>query len=382
MNSHSEIKVSPLNWEKKIISNLKKDWTIRYLYYCPEYPNGKPIRFKGMNHAKTLEEKQRLTRTLIDDELRNLENGYNPITGDFENVEILNERTPFIQALELASKKVHVAEPTLRGIKDAIKLISMSAKKNNLHTLQISEVRKRDMRVMLDSLIDMGYSNDRFNKVKTNIGILYNYFIDYEIFEHNYLHYIKKLPHTPEVKQVLTEEDKIKFDELKYSNYTLWRFMRMFYYAQCRIVELRELKIENVNLQNQTFTIFEKKGKRYHKVIKPINHNSLFLWEEIMSEVKKGDIYLFDNNYLPTGGDHCSKNSFNHKYNLWVSKKLGIKIEPYAFRHSFTNSIAENYGMDVAQRALGHTNQKTTRVYAVGQKNRDLDFQKNLDAAW
>lgn len=157
MNSHSEIKVSPLNWEKKILSNLNKDWTIRYYFYCPEFPDGKMIRFKGMNHAKTLDEKQRITRVLIDDELRNLQNGYNPISGDFENIEILNEKTPFIQALEIASKKLHVSESTKKGIKDAINLISKSAKKNNLHTLQIAEVRKRDMRVMLDSLIDMGY---------------------------------------------------------------------------------------------------------------------------------------------------------------------------------------------------------------------------------
>ena len=45
----------------------------------------------------------------------------------------------------------------------------------------------------------------------------------------------------------------------------------MFYYSGCRISEFRNLKITDVDFKKQEFIIFEKKGKRYHEVKKPIN---------------------------------------------------------------------------------------------------------------
>lgn len=80
----SEIKVSPRSWKSKLKSNLKKDWIIYYHYYSDDYPNGKPIRFRGMNHEKTIEGRQRMTQMLIDSELENLRNGINPVTRELE----------------------------------------------------------------------------------------------------------------------------------------------------------------------------------------------------------------------------------------------------------------------------------------------------------
>ena len=68
----SEIKVSPKSWKTKLQSNLKNDWTIYYNYFCDDFPNGKPIRFKGMNHEKTLEARQAATEILINNEIENL----------------------------------------------------------------------------------------------------------------------------------------------------------------------------------------------------------------------------------------------------------------------------------------------------------------------
>ena len=377
---HSEIKVSPKSWDKEIKANLKKDWTIRYYYYCSEYPDGYHVRFKGMNHCKTLEERQALTAKLIEDEKNNLKKGYNPITQKFESLpfeeNFISEETNFIEALNFALKQQTVIS-TIKSINDSIKLVSEAAEKTGIISKKISEIRKKDIRIILDSIMASGKSNDRFNKVKTNIGILFNYFVDLEIFDYNPLHFIKKKPHTPKIRKIFREEDLIKFMELKHINYKLWRILTMFYCSQTRITEFRNIKLSDVHFDKQYFIIFEKKGKRYQEVIKPINMHVSKLWEEVLSEAESEDEFLFCNDLLP-GSTPCTEWSLSNKYRRWVKGKLNISVDMYALRHTFANFITKEYGMDEAQRALGHTTPKTTMIYAVDYKQDLLEKQKRL----
>jgi site-specific recombinase XerD len=375
---HSQIKCYPISWDKNLKSNLAKTWEIQYTFYCPDHPNGHPVRFKGMNRCKTLEEKQEMTRYLIDLEKEKLEKGYNPITQEFETEHYeVNEDTPFIRALNIALYKIKVSENTRLSMIDPVKLITVAANKTGKALMKISEVRKRDVRVMLDYILKQGYSNDRYNRVKANVGIIYNYFVDLEIFEHNYIHFIKKIPHTPKIRTIYRDKDKEKFEELKTSNYKLWRFLKLFYYSQSRITEFRNIKLSDVFYNKQYFIIFEKKGKRYHQVMKPINFDVSHLWNEVLLESKQGDVYLFSNKLQP-GPEPCTKNSICNKYRFWVKEKLRINADMYALKHTFANDVTKQYGIYEAQKALGHTNQRTTEIYAVDYREDLLNQQKHI----
>lgn len=372
MKTHySTIKVTPANWEEDIQANLKKTWEIYYKFYSSDHPLGYPVRFKGMNRCDNLASKQDMTRFLISNEIENLANGYNPVSKKFEkNFEFLTEHTPFVEALNIAFGKLQLVESTIKVIKDTIKLVSEAAVKIGISTKGISEIRKKDIRMILDYLLAKGYSNDRYNKVKTYLGILFNYFVDLDIFEHNFIHFIKKRPHTPKIRSIFRKDDKEVFLNLKQINYKLWRFLTMFYSSQTRITEFRNVKLEDVNFDKQYFKIFERKGKRYHEVLKPINIHSAYLWREVLEEAEKDDEFLFCNDLIP-GETPCTEYSLSNKYRRWVKGKLGINVDMYALRHTFANDIATTYGIPEAQKALGHTTQKTTEVYAV-------DYRENL----
>ncbi|MGE8528529.1 tyrosine-type recombinase/integrase [Chryseobacterium rhizosphaerae] len=383
---YSTIKVTPKTWDKDLKSNLNKTWEIYYKFFTPEYPDGFPIRFKGMNRCSTLEEKQETTRSLIKTEIENLERGFNPITQEYELdtsivLNDLTENTLFIDALNIGLSKIIVSENTRKSMEDPVKLISKAAIDTGKASLKISEVRKRDIRIMLDYILSKGYSNDRYNRVKTNIGIIYNYFVDMEIFEYNYIHYISKLPHTPDITDIYRDSDKAKVQQLKFTNYKLWRFLKLYYCSQCRITEFRNIKLSDVFYNQQYFVIFEKKGKRYHKVSKPINISVSELWLEVLSEAQQGDVYLFTNNLSP-GMVSCTKNSLVNKYRFWVKKKIGITKDMRSLRHTFANDITTIYGLDVAQGALGHTTPKTTKIYAVDYNEQLLEKQKHLKTSF
>ena len=99
-NSHSEIKISPKTWEKNLKSNLKKEWYGYYYFYSTKYPLGKLIKFKGMNRIKNLEDRQNLTKYLINNEIDMLSRGYNPVTKEFETSDnFITEHTPFLKPI-------------------------------------------------------------------------------------------------------------------------------------------------------------------------------------------------------------------------------------------------------------------------------------------
>lgn len=379
MKTHySQIKVYPVSWDKNVKSNLKKIWEIQYKFFCPEHPNGYTVRLKGMNRCKILEEKQSLTRYLIATEEDSLKKGYNPVTGEFEILsDFVSEHTPFIQALNIAFDKTKLVKSTIKSIKDTIKLVTEASLNLGISTKPIGEIKKKDIRIILDFLLSKGYSNDRYNKVKTYLGILFNYFVDLDIFEHNFLHFIKKRPHTPKIRTIFRHDDKEKFMDLKHVNYKLWRILTMYYCSQTRITEFRNIKLSDVHFDKQYFKIIELKGKRYHEVIKPINIHVAGLWKEILNEAEKDDIYLFCNDLIP-GAEPCTEWSLSGKYRRWVKGKLGIVADMGSLRHTFANDITTNYGLEEAQKALGHTNQKTTRIYAVDYKEQLLEKQKHL----
>ena len=126
----------------------------------------------------------------------------------------------------------------------------------------------------------------------------------------------------------------------------------MFYYSGCRISEFRNLKISDINFKKQEFVIFEKKGKRYHEVIKPININVAYLWKEILAKIQKDDEFLFSNGLIP-GNTPITEAALSHRYRRWVVKKLGIKVDLYALRHTYLNDITTIYGISKAKDIAG-----------------------------
>ena len=377
---YSEIKVYPKNWDKPLKSNLKKDWIIYYKYFCDDFPNGKNIRFKGMNEFKTLAERQSGTRDLIKNEVENLKKGFNPIIREMEStVDYLNEKTPFLQALEFAFKKLKCAEPTKEQIRFTINSVIPIARKTGLALKEISTVRRRDIKIMLDEMVESGASHDKYNKSRSYLSMLYKYFVQLEIFEFNYIRDIEILHHVVVKKRIFRSGDKIGFAKLKELNYTLWRFCTIFYFSGCRITELRNVKISSVSLKNNYFTVFVKKGKIYEDVRKPINKQVKELWQEIINE-SPGMEYAFGNELKPCNLP-CTDASFKNKYKRWVNGKLGIEITPYALRHTFLNDITSKYGLAKAQELAGHSNPKTTKTYAVDYEDMILNEQKDVEVS-
>ncbi len=85
----SELNVYPGNW-RSFKASIKKEWYITYRFYDPffknesKYKKGKLVMLRGMNHLKTLTERQKETENILQAELNRLkELAYNPISGHY-----------------------------------------------------------------------------------------------------------------------------------------------------------------------------------------------------------------------------------------------------------------------------------------------------------
>ena len=80
----SEIRVSPLNWNRKGAS-IAKNWRIHYRFYDPSRIRPVQVTIKsGINRIKNLDERRHLAKQLIENEYKKLkEEGYNPLQKDF-----------------------------------------------------------------------------------------------------------------------------------------------------------------------------------------------------------------------------------------------------------------------------------------------------------
>ena len=125
--------------------------------------------------------------------------------------------------------------------------------------------------------------------------------------------------------------------------------------------ELACIDIENINLSNNTITIYKTKGDKpriisFSSSIKSKLFEYLKLREEILKQRSKKHSMLF----IKTNGDPLNINTISTIMHF-ISKKTNTKVTCHSLRRGFATDMAEN-GTDVyvISKMLGHQNINTT----------------------
>ncbi|NAW49936.1 hypothetical protein GNY06_00500, partial [Elizabethkingia argentiflava] len=121
--------VFPKEWKTAGKKSVKLIWKIQYYFHDPlfkdKYPYGRLTIVKGMNEYKDLEDRRNATKVLLENELRLLKEGYNPILKKniYEVPNKAGELSPdtfFIDALELAYEKIEASPHHIKQVKHCI----------------------------------------------------------------------------------------------------------------------------------------------------------------------------------------------------------------------------------------------------------------------
>lgn len=378
--SCSEPTIHPKNW-KHPKASIKKKWYVQYYFRDPnfseEYPNGKYVIVKGtVNQLGTLQKRRQGIQILLDEVLRQLTiEGHNPILGKaVAPVQIegdITPDTPFIAALKAARENVVVGKYTLRDLEDVINGVEKSAIKLRLNNLPVSMITRKHMKLILK---DCGTSAHKFNKYRTNLMILYNELDDCEAVEHDPLSKIKKRKTIKRIRLTLTASERKKVNEHLFKNHrTFWRFMHIFFHSGSRETEMMQVRVEDVNLEEQRFKIIVRKGKEWREEWRTIKDIVMPLWIEVMAEAKPGQ-YLFAK-FLKPADVAISSEQLAKRWRKYVKapppKGLSIKADFYSLKHSNLDEIATLLSDKDASKAAGHTTVQITRKhYLINEEER------------
>jgi site-specific recombinase XerC len=390
----SEPTVFPKNWKTQSAS-VKKEWYIQYYFHDPafkeKYKKGclKILKSK-INRFKTLQERRSAVQVVMDELLMMLQyEGYNPITGEFIKPVVLNHEihpgTKFIEAFWEVLPKLKVEPHTTEDIKCVIKALEAAARQMHITALTIGDVRRKHIKALLEqvAIINPKFSNDRYNKFRSYLMILFSELVEMEATEINPVKDLKKKKVIKRIRQTLTAEERTKINNhLKIKTYSFWRFMQIFFHSGSRETELLRVQRKDIYLEKQQYKLLVKKGKQTNEQLRTIKDNILPLWEELLKDAKPED-FIFSVGLKP-GVKQIRPEQITRRWRTHVKATvekggLNISADFYSLKHSNLDEIAAALDIQSAADMAGHTTPVITLShYAHGEKERQHQRLKKV----
>ncbi len=185
----------------------------------------------------------------------------------------------------------------------------------------------------------------------------------------------KKLP-----KFLTQEQIDLLLNNLGGSTPAKVRDQAMFetlYATGMRVSEIINVKVSDVNLEEQTIRVLGK-GNKERIVI--INNSAKQALENYIDKYRlQLQVELTDYLFLNMKGRKLSRQGFNYILKNYA-KEVGISdISPHIFRHSIATHMLNNGGdLRLIQMLLGHANITTTEVYTHVSKQKILEEYEQL----
>lgn len=232
--------------------------------------------------------------------------------------------------------------------------------KYNINYLNLS---KDDIRLYLKLLDERKLKSSTISRRISCLRTFYNYLEDQKMVDGN----VFKLIRNPKLDRKLPnylsyEELRVIFDSIDISDSVGLRnrlLIEMLYATGCRVSEIANIKISDINFNNNSIKIFGKGSKE--RIVYFGDYARYYL-----------DLYL--NKNINNNGKYLFVNENNDKMDITEIEKiirdivhnLTIKshVTPHTFRHTFATHLLNN-GADIktVQELLGHSSLNTTGIY-------------------
>ena len=233
-------------------------------------------------------------------------------------------------------------------------------------------ITNHDVRGYLKYLDSCNLKNSTISRRISTLRTFYNYLVDENIVENNVFHNVKnpklekKLPNYlnyNEMEELLESIDISTTEGLEKR-----LLIEMFYSTGCRVSEMINVKISDIDFTNKTIRIMGKGSKE--RIVYFGDYASKYL-DNYLSKVKC-DKYLFTNKK----GEKLTVNEVEQIVKD-IMKHILIKthVTPHTLRHTFATHLLNN-GADIktVQELLGHANLSTTGIYTHVSSDRLKDI--------
>lgn len=232
---------------------------------------------------------------------------------------------------------------------------------------EIGMIGEDDLDHYLKYLYELNLSTRSISNNISSIKSFYKYLNLFQNLEVNPTNNIEMPKLKKSLPKTLSYEDVnnlLNIDIKDYYDYRNKAMLELMYSSGIRVSELVNLKVHDLNLENNTVRIF---GKGSKERIIPIGDFASESINDYLNNARgwlaKGKIneYLFLNNH----GDKLTRQAFfKILQKLAFSKNIKASFSPHTLRHSFATHMLQN-GADLRsiQELLGHSSISTTQIY-------------------
>lgn len=233
-------------------------------------------------------------------------------------------------------------------------------KKYNINYLNLS---KDDIRSYLKLLDERKLKSSSISRRISCLRTFYNYLEDQKMVDGN----VFKLIRNPKLDRKLPnylsyEELRIIFDSMDISDSVGLRnrlLIEMLYATGCRVSEIANIKISDINFNNNSIKIFGKGSKE--RIVYFGDYARYYLDLYLSKNINNNSKYLFVNeNNDKMDITEIEKIIRDIVHNLTIKSH----VTPHTFRHTFATHLLNN-GADIktVQELLGHSSLNTTGIY-------------------
>ena len=259
--------------------------------------------------------------------------------------------------LEYLSKELNYSENTEISYREDITNFLIYLGKNNIDYKFIDGQIIRDYLKYLD---DAKLKNSTIARRISALRTFYNYLLNKNIVSTNLFNSIRNPKIERKLPNYLSYEELAKIlDNIDISTKMGLRnrlLVEMFYATGCRVSEMINIKVSDINKSNNSIRIMGK-GKKMRIVY--FGEYARYYLDKYLS--------LIDTEYLFTheSGDKLSIHDVEYIISDLV-KNLALKthVTPHTLRHTFATHLLNN-GADIktVQELLGHSSLNTTGIY-------------------
>ena len=259
--------------------------------------------------------------------------------------------------LEYLNKELNYSENTEISYREDITNFLNYLEKNQLNYKKIDGEIIRDYLKYLD---EAKLKNSTIARRISALRTFYNYLLNKNIVDTNFFNSIRNPKLEKKLPNYLSYEELAKIlDNIDISTKIGLRnrlLVEMFYATGCRVSEMINIKVSDINKSNNSIRIMGK-GKKMRIVY----------FGEYARDYLDRYLPLIDTDYLFTqeSGDKLSIHDVEYIISDLV-KNLALKthVTPHTLRHTFATHLLNN-GADIktVQELLGHSSLNTTGIY-------------------
>lgn len=349
--------------------DLKKRWYVYYSYRDPKTNKLKrqPPIYKGANRFKTKAERYEILMAYKLALKKLLSKGYNPYENfkvtdakiEKEEKEVSKENNiafkvtdyTTIEALEFAveQKESYWSDRAKITINGHYKRFVRWLKENDLDTIDIKALKRREIAVFLNSLkkynkqrelTDEPVSAKTRNSYRTSLSLLFNQLVSDDILEYNPVKAIQKLKERPKTHKAYTDQQVGEMRKYMDKNDPyLRKFTQFIAYAFLRNVEVCRLKVKDIDLKNRRLYV---QTKTEAQEIVPIIDNLAGVIEKMELHKYKSTDYVFTDKEKCGEWNVTEKAKTYYFYRRYADMKEALKLDNDQTLYSFKHTAASN----------------------------------------